>query len=513
MAIVKLLLALALALAASDAGAEPALVPVSAAPTLAGPLSGRLIVFARKVSSGDGPAAPVDSSMFSPTETAVAARELSVLGPGGTIWVDGESDAFPAAFSRLPPGRYRFQAVLDRDHDYNYRGRSPGDIVSPIVEAELPGIMPSLILRDIVRARPARSSDQHARVVPLDFVSPRLSAFWGRPIHIRGWIGLPGDYDPASRTGWPVVYSTGGFGSTLETAREEAVTAVLRMAEGDFAPMIWVVLDQSSPTGTHEFADSVNNGPWGEALTAELIPWLERRYRMDARPNGRFLTGHSSGGWAALWLQVRYPRLFGGTWPTAPDPGDFHDFTGIDIYAPGANAYKDATGRARPFIRDGAEELAGIEEFVRREEVLGSYGGQFASFDWVFSPRGSDGRPLPLFDRQSGAIDPAVAAYWREHYDIAYRLARDWASLKPDLDGRIHVFVGTADTFHLEGSARRLQTVLDGLGAKSTFEFIPGRSHFDMFEEGGDPEGLIRRITWDMYAIARPNAPRPVLRR
>ncbi|HJQ15492.1 MAG TPA: alpha/beta hydrolase-fold protein [Allosphingosinicella sp.] len=513
-AIGKLLLALALAAAASGAHAEPTLVAVAAAPTLPGPLSGRLIVFARKVTPGDDPAAPVDSSAFNPNGTAVAARELPALGPGDTTWVDADSDAFPAAFSQLPPGRYRFQAVLDRNHDYNYGGRGQGDVVSPIVEATLPGIVPSLILRDVIPGQPAASSaDRSAQVVPLDFASPRLSAFWGRPIHIRGWIGLPPAYDPASRASWPVVYSAGGFGSTLETARQQAVDVVLRMADGDFAPMIWVVLDQSSPTGTHEFADSVNNGPWGEALTAELIPWLEQHYRMDARPNGRFLTGHSSGGWATLWLQTRYPKLFGGTWSTSPDPSDFRDFTGIDIYAPGANAYVDAAGRPRPLVRDGATELAGIGEFARLENALGAYGGQFASFDWVFSPKGPDGRPMPLFDRRSGAIDPAVAAYWRAHYDIADRLARDWASLKPDLDAKIHIFVGTADTFRLEGSAHRLQAVLDGLGARSTFEFIPNRNHFDLFEEDGDPEGLMRRITWDMYAIARPGAARPDLKR
>jgi len=95
------------------------------------------------------------------------------------------------------------------------------------------------------------------------------------------------------------------------------------MEEKKTPEMIWVMLLQASPTGTHEFADSANNGPWGKALTMELIPYLEKKYRMDARPNGRFLTGHSSGGWAAMWIQVSHPDFFGGTWPTAPDPGDF----------------------------------------------------------------------------------------------------------------------------------------------------------------------------------------------
>lgn len=36
-----------------------------------------------------------------------------------------------------------------------------------------------------------------------------------------------------------------------------------------------------------KFVNSVNNGPWGQALVAELIPYLERQYRMDGKPSGR----------------------------------------------------------------------------------------------------------------------------------------------------------------------------------------------------------------------------------
>src|SRR5690606_26001211 len=230
------------------------------------------------------------------------------------------------------------------------------------------------------------------------------------------------------------------------------------------------------------------------------------RYRMDARPSGRFLTGHSSGGWAALWLQTRYPRVFGGTWPTAPDPADFHDFTNIDLYAPNANAYRRADGTPTPLVRVEGRVVATIEQFARLEQVLGPYGGQFASFDWVFSPRGPDGRPLPMFDRATGALDPDVVAHWREHYDIAHILARDWARIGRDLDGKIHLIVGTADTFYLDAPARRLQAVLDRPGANARCTFVPGRTHGDLSQQGDDREGLVRDIAREMYAIARPGS-------
>lgn len=409
--------------------------------------------------------------------------------------------------------------MLDRNHDYNYGGRGPGDIVSPVVEALLPGAIPNLVLTTALPERSPEAifarvpEDQRAayraaydRAVEIDFVSPKLSAFWGRPIHMRGWIALPPDYDPDAPERWPVVYWTHGFGGTLSYARATATRIRLRMEKGEIPPMIWVCLDESSPTGTHEFADSANNGPWGEALTSELIPWLEQQYRMDARPGGRFLTGHSSGGWATLWLQTRYPTIFGGTWSTAPDPSDFHDFTNIALYAPNANAYRRADGSATPLVRIDGRVVATIEQFARLEQVLGPYGGQFASFDWVFSPRGPDGRPVPMFDRETGAVDPDVVAYWREHYDIAHILERDWARIGQHLDGKIHVVVGTADTFYLDGPAHRLQAVLDRLGAHASFTFVPGRTHGDLYQQGDDRDGLIRDIAREMYAVARPGS-------
>ena len=507
----------AAALASAPAPAEPVTIPVTVAPGIAAPVSGRLIVFAQKAQPGSKAPESVDTSPFSPSETAVAAREVASLSSGEVASVDGDTDTYPAAFSKLDPGLYRFQAVLDRNHDYNYGGRGAGDIVSAVVEARLPGPVPALVLRDVLPERDplaglaTLSEAERAPVLaawqaaqPVDFVSPKLSAFWGRPTHMRGWVALPPGYDPHGRATYPTAYMTGGFGSTAASAHAVGGRMIRRMAAGKMPPMIWVVLDESSPTGTHEFADSVNNGPWGEALTTELIPWLEKTYRMDARVGGRFLNGHSSGGWATLWLQTRYPRVFGGTWSTSPDPSDFHDFTGIDIYAPGANAYVNAAGQPIPLVRDQGRELASVRDFGKLEAVLGLYGGQFASFDWVFSPKGPDGRPQPLFDRTTGAIDPAVAAYWRDHYDIAYRVKRDWPVLKPDLDGKIHILVGTADTFHLDGPAHRLQAVLDGLGARSSFEFVPGRTHFDLYLANGDPNGLYDRIAAEMYAAARP---------
>ncbi|TXC74160.1 enterochelin esterase [Sphingorhabdus soli] len=515
---IRLLLAAAFVLSApASAQNAPVTIPVVVDADLGATQSGRILVFAKPISSDDKPGDDVDTSAFSPTGTAVVGREVTAMVPGTPALVGAETDAFPVAWSKLSPGKYRIQAVLDGDHSYNYKGRGAGDLVSKPVIVQLPGPVPTLTLTtrlpatdtdaymaSLPEARRTALTTAMRSVEPVDFTSPAMTAFWGNSTAIKGWVALPPGYRDGNAR-YPTVYSDGGFGSTLDSARFSAANMAAMMAAGDIPPMIWVFLDHHVATGTHEFADSVNNGPWGTALKTELIPALEAKYRMDARPSGRFLTGHSSGGWSTLWLQIAYPKVFGGSWPTSPDPSDFHDFTNIDLYAPGANFYSDAKGEAPPLIRDKGKVIASIADFGRLEAALGPYGGQFASFEWVFSPRCPDGRPCTIFDRATGAVDPKVAAYWRDHYDIAHIVARDWPTLKPDLDGKIHLIVGSADTFYLDGPAHRLQAVLDGLGAKSSFRYLPGKTHFDLFEQDGDRQALMKTIAGEMYAVARPN--------
>jgi S-formylglutathione hydrolase FrmB len=521
----SLLAAVATFLGARDLPAQGARVPVvfqvSLGQASATPVSGRLLIFAKRLAPGDKtPVARVDMDQIEARATAIAAQEVARLAPGARVDLDADISAFPTPFSQLEPGHYAVQAVLDRDHSYNYTARGPGDLVSGVVEMDLPGdASPPLTLATVVpdadplqppsnapaamrEVYAAAKADIHA----IDFVSPALSSFWGRPITMRGWVVTPPDYAAHPGQRYPTVYYTQGFGGSLRSLHDGAVGRWNDMKTGKAPPMIWVAVDQSSAGGTTEFVNSVNNGPWGQALTAELIPDLERHYRMDARPSGRFVTGHSSGGWAVLWLQVNYPKLFGGAWPTSPDPSDFHDFTGIDLYAPGANVYRKPDGSPWPLARDKGQVLVSMEDYARREVVVGAYGGQLASFEWVFSPRGADGLPVPLFDRTTGAVDTSVASYWRDHYDVAERLRRHWPALKRDLDGKIHLIVGTDDTFYLDGAAHLLEAAMKRLGAKTDFRYVEGRSHFDLYRVGDDPRGLYKVIAWEMYALARPGS-------
>ena len=485
---------------------------VQAPAAVSAPISGRLLIFVKQ-GSGDK---DVETSEFRPQDTWVAAEEVHDLAPGATVEVDADQLAFPKPFSALPSGNYEAQAVLDVGHIYNYGGRTPQDWVSPVIAIQSwtpgTGAEPVLTLDHHAEENPRRVSmlaAAQAQAKPgvaqlEEFTSPLLSRFWGHPVTIKAWVILPPGYDEHSSTTYPTAYWTHGFGGDIDGALVSGLGIHARMNDGKMPPMIWVMLDESVPQGTHEFADSVNNGPWGAALTTEFIPHLESKYRMDTRPTSRLLNGHSSGGWATLQLQVNYPNVFGGTWSTSPDPSDFHDFTGPDLYAANANMFHRPDGTPVPIFRDKGKVIATFEQLTHLEDVLGPYGGQIASFDWVFSPKGNDGAPMQMFDHQTGDVHPEIVAYWHDHYDLAHIVESRWAERGGSLKGRIHLFVGTADTFYLDGAAHKFEAVLTRLGADPHFTYIPDRTHFDLYLVDKDPRALFDQIGAEMYAVARP---------
>lgn len=499
----RLLLALCLLLAVqvvaqTAAPAQRVRFRITIAPDLVkSPASGRLIVLMTSKPLGK----PFISPAFGENahDVWIAAHKFDSIKPGQAVDFDPDEIAYPARFSKAPAGDYKVMAYLDVNRHAAYKFGNPGDLGSRIVEVQQLNPASSapveLTITERIPERPIKAVEGTEQ---LDFVSPSLSAFWGRPIRMRGVVVLPPSYTNSSKR-FPTVYMTHGFSADLRTlAGHYASETLNRMKAGTSPEMIWVLLDESCAYGTHEFADSVNNGPWGKALTAELIPYLEKKYRMDARPNGRFLTGHSSGGWATLWLQVAYPRFFGGTWSTSPDPVDFRNFTGADLTRTPANVYRNPDGTPNMLVRMGGKDVQSFEDLTRQEVVLGEYGGQMRSFDAVFSPRADDGTPMKLFDRETGEVDPAVAKAWAQ-YDISRILRTNWKKLAPVLNGKIHIIVGTADTFHLDESVRLLDAELQKLGADATITYLEGRDHFDLYQGGlGD------QIAKEMYAIARP---------
>jgi hypothetical protein len=188
---------------------------------------------------------------------------------------------------------------------------------------------------------------------------------------------------------------------------------------------------------------------------------------------------------------VTYPDFFGGVWSTAPDPVDFRDFQRINLVKPDTNMFTDPQGQPRPIARRGAKAALFYKDFSDMEVVMG-HGGQLASFEAVFSPRGPDGKPRALWNRASGDIDPEVARSW-EKYDIRRVLEKNWPQLAPRLAGKLHVYMGEEDTFYLEGATALLKETLKKLGSDAVVELFPKRNHSNLID--GD---LRKRINQEM---------------
>lgn len=458
--------------------------------------SGRLFVFLDKGSEA------VDRIKvgFLPEGVWLAAKEVTHWKAGETVELNPDELAFPQPFSTAAKSDYVVMALLDQDHSFARERQDAGDLASTVTV--LKGLDPAdaapvaLELSTVTPARAATPDTEQVKYV--SFESPRLSAFFGRPIRMEAGVVIPKGHT-AEGPALPTVYHIHGFGGNYRSAFAKGEQIVAEIQAGEAFRAVHVFLDGNCAGGHHVFADSVNNGPWGAALTDELIPHLEKRFHLAAMPQGRFVTGHSSGGWSSLWLQVRYPDFFGGTWSTSPDSMDFRNFTGIDV-TPGStqNAYKTKTGEALNLVRMQGKEVMSVAEFARMEVVTGEYGGQLASFDWVFSPRGADGRPMPLFNRVTGVLDQAVLPYWQK-YDIA-RIVRDnWAVLGPKLRGKIRVTIGTVDNFHLNEAAELFCGWLREKGREEACEIVPDRDHFDLHRPYKTyPKGLTKRIDDEM---------------
>jgi hypothetical protein len=411
--------------------------------------------------------------------------------PGTPLVFDEGALSFPGPPGTIEPKTYWIQAVMRRNADSPSIGDGRGTAVSAVVTRELDGPTGGEVALRIDRLVGGASfvADDGTRLIEVR--SDLLSDFYGRDVTLRAAVVLPPGYNATDQR-YPALYFIGGFGSDHRLApfikrRFSALDGAQRVC--------FVVPDPLCRTGHHVFADSDNNGPRGRALVEELIPALERELRLVAAPTGRFLTGVSSGGWSSLWLQVAHPDFFGGVWSVAPDPVDFRAFQVVDIYAPGANVYFDEHGKPRPIMRMRDRVMMWYEPFAKMEWVRGE-GGQLGSFEAVFSPRGPDGGPALLFDRETGAVDPDVAETWKR-YDIRLILEESWELLAPKLAGKVNVIVGDRDNFYLEAAVELLKAWQEASGAEVVVEIVPGRNHMNVL--GPDLSQRIVRELLDTF--------------
>uniref|UniRef100_K3WE82 Uncharacterized protein n=1 Tax=Globisporangium ultimum (strain ATCC 200006 / CBS 805.95 / DAOM BR144) TaxID=431595 RepID=K3WE82_GLOUD len=421
----------------------------------------------------------------------VFAKDIQNVHPGDVIAFESTDFSLPDALGFVPADLSNFQtnelyvqALFSKNLSDPDANTCPGNMFSTPIRVELaPPAEPNVV--SIVADQLVADGMDITNTEWVEHISMKselLSAYHGQDVHISASVVLPHGYHTTSSSAshvYPTVFYIEGFTGTEAYATRARAFLSSEMGRDWQAgkwptPMLRVTLGSRFKFGHTSFADSESNGPWGSALVQEFIPFFEAKYPSAVRgARGRYLHGHSSGGWSTLWLQLQFPDVFNGTWSTAPDPVDFSRFQIVNIYE-SENMYWDPYGRPYPTYRNDGQIVSSIrdENLIERVYARGN-GGQWGAFCAVFGPRDPEtGMPRPLFDQITGEIDASVAQAWTK-YDIVKFLKTHPELLADKLSGKVHVICGTEDNYYLNGACQSLQTLLRTKAKAETAAAVP----------------------------------------
>lgn len=447
--------------------------------------------------------------------------DVTAIGAGAVTTIPASTAGFPVATLReMPAGEYWVQALLvvytrvtpkhgktiwvpwDQWEGRRWN-RTPGNLISEPTRVRWDPATSRLSLALTKKIPPVVVPADTRWVKRVRIQSRMLSEWWGRPVYLGATVLLPRGWDENPSMRYPAIYIQGHFGlgapfgfdpdgkpetaearerRLVRTSREPGYEFAQAWMGPDFPRMAAITFQHPTPYYDDSYAvNSANQGPYQDALLTELVPYLEEKFRLRAEPEARFLTGGSTGGWEALALQIHRPKFFGGTWAMYPDGVDFSRNQMIDNYAD-TNAFMPNAGpndwlvRRRHMSRgEDGQPGTTVEDMARLEEVLGSRvrgGQQLQAYDASYGPVAEDGYPEPLFNRKTGTINRKVALYWRDNgYDLNYYLEKNWPTIGPDLDGKIHVYTGDMDNYYLNLAVYKMEETMKRLGARAVFEY------------------------------------------
>ncbi len=475
------------------------------------PLDGRLLLLL----SNDPSAEPRMQIDDTPKSQMVFGVTVDGWKPDSPLMFGDNAQGYPrASLKEVPPGEYTVQAVLNIYETFHRadgktiklapdRGEgqhwdlAPGNLLSkprtvrigqgaPDIEVVMDDVIPP------IKPEPDTKYVRHIRIQ-----SALLTRFWGRPVYLSAIVLVPEGFDSRPEVHYPLIVFHDHFVSDFNDFRETPPDPNLKPDYSDrfhlagynrimqqeayknyqawIAPgkprMLIVKLQHANPYYDDSYAvNSANVGPYGDAIETELIPAIERQFRAIGQGWARFVYGGSTGGWESLAVQMFYPDHYNGAFVACPDPVDFHAYMTVDLYKqdnmfflPGANKQVE-----QPAMRDYlGHTLMSMRDNIAYEAALGDHGRSGDQFDiWqaVFSPVGQDGYPQSIFDKQTGAIDHQTAEYWHEHYDLNAILQRDWGTLGPKLQGKLHIYVGSDDTYFLNDAVYLMEDFLKQTG-------------------------------------------------
>ena len=483
------------------------------------PVDGRLLVML----STDGSQEPRQQISDLHTTQQVFGMDVEGVMPGGTVTVDATAFGYPLrSLAEVPRGEYHVQALLHRYETFHRadghvvklpmdRGegqrwnKAPGNVYStPRLAAVDPGTDDIIRIELDQEIPPIEPPEDTEYVKHVRIRSKLLSEIWGRDFHLGAHVLLPAGFDDHPEARYPLAIMHGHFPHDFSDFRttppdpeleqpdwewiathcpnghhpkcdEHGYDRVLQQEAHDFYkawtgpdfPRVLVVYIQH-PTPYYDDSYAVNSsnmGPYGDAITYELIPHVEKMFR-GLGPWARVLYGGSTGGWESLAAQIFYPEEYNGAYGACPDPVDFRAYTVVNIYEHSNAYYEEGPWRRvpRPGQRDYLGQLANTLAQLNHLELAlatkGRSGEQWDAWQAVFSPVGEDGYPAPIWDKLTGEIDPEAAAYWRDNYDLRFILERDWSEIGPSLRGKLHVYCGDMDNFYLNNAVYLLEEFL-----------------------------------------------------
>jgi len=443
-----------------------------------GPITGRVFVMVTR--SVDK--VPEPRLQIGRTGVPFFGRDVERLAPEQIVSIDSTDLGSPIeSIADIPAGDYFVQAmvVVYTDfhradghvvwmHDDQWEGqrwnRSPGNLYSAVQKVRIdPASNASIRLVADQTLPPIPVPPDTKYVKRIKFQSPMLTKFWGRPIYLGAVVLLPRDYDRETIS-YPVNYVQGHFSTAPPYGFDEANDFSKAWLSDGFPRMLAVTFQHPTPYFDDSYAvNSVNNGPYGDAIMQELIPEVEKRFRVIREPYARILSGGSTGGWEAAALQIFHPDFFGGAWSYCPDSVTFMDVEGVNIYEDENAFYKVYDWRKVPTANsrmvNGQLVMTSQQRnyFELANGTRGRSGEQIDIWSAVFGPLGKDGYFEPLFDKRTGVINQQVAAYWRQHYDLLYYLQQNWSTVGPKLVDKLYFYTGDVDTYYLNNSTRELE--------------------------------------------------------
>ena len=432
------------------------------------------------------------------------------LEPGEDITIDDSVFGYPIdSLADVADGEYVVQAVLHKYDTFNLSvgktvklpmdqgegqqwARSPGNLYS-VPERVSVGAGPISVVMDQV-IEPIEPPADTPYVKHLRIRSELLSEFWGRDMYLGAHVLLPEGFDEHQDARYPLAVFHGHFPADFSGFRteppdediecqfsarfdlecynriqqQEAYAFYRQWTGPDFPRMLIIEVQHANPYYDDSYAvNSENLGPYGDAITYELIPYIEEQFRGIGEGWARFLYGGSTGGWEAMAVQVFYPDEYNGAFAACPDPIDFRAFVSVNIYDDDNAYYTEGPFQRipRPERRDYLGHLTVMmEDEGHKELVLGTRGrsgGQYDIWEAVYSPMAADGYPQRIWDKKTGVIDRQVAEHWREKYDLRHILERDWATLGPRLEGKLHIYAGDMDNYYLNNAVYLAEDFLE----------------------------------------------------